>query len=738
MSEIDGPSNIPLHTGEGATRVTRTSTTSDDSSTGQQSTDKKANTPEKAVEGTERPAAHETAVTLATSLSNLEAGNRITANYQGIDAQNRPLIRSETGTYVVKSDIVHQQDIDKIPQGATLEIKILKVEREIEARLVYRDPAPAKTTLTPLSIPVTLELTGLGNMPPKIRVTAGPDGLPLDEQQIPYRAAALYRAEHIARESASKLKELPLPATTTNYTLYEKAVPPQGRPAIIRSSIAGNAFIAQEQSAKPAQAPNTENIKTTASPLTTDVAKLLHKNTLATVIKNIPKAAVDLPEIVRQHLGPTAPLDNLKAGSNFTLRINSIAIPHIQTIAAGTPAIQPERTTSPVSQSQKPLATPEFSGIIIAPGQHILNHTHKTGTTDTHRPPPANRQYPNRYDASSFTRPQRESTLITLYVATPVSVIKFQSPIELKPGTVINFSLPEQSDDSKKPELPVSHPAAQKTAAKPPPDVITTRPAQESQATEWTATSLLTRPTLPLELPPQPLEDFTRNWQSLSQILSVLPVADNSNMPQTLNNRLPGVQNSGQMTSAMIFFLAAMGAKSPARIWLGPEITQQLEKSGQGKLLTMLDNDMQRIFRLGAETPVNEWRPALIPLQIGGDVNAIPILTRQVPGEDSKGKNTADEDEDDEKISATRFIVELDLSRIGPLQVDGLLKEKRLNIIIRSKIILPPQMQQKMISMFTAALEISGYNGDLQFRNHMQPDISVRDIINQKIHMARS
>ncbi len=773
MSEIDAPSNIPLLTGEGATRVTRASTTSDDSSAQQQSTDQKAQTPEKTQENKEKPATHETAVTISTSLSNLEAGSLIVANYQGIDGQDRPLIVSETGTYVVKFDTAHQHDIDKIQQDTKLEIKILKVEREIEARLVFRDPAVANPNTPPLFIPVTLELTGLGNAPPKVRATANQSQSALDKQQIPYQAADLYRAENIARESAHKLKELPLPATTTNYTLYEKAVPQQDRPAIIRSSIAGNALIAQEQIIKTippsAQIPKAEATKIKADPVVINIEKLLHKNTLATVIKNIPKVSMDLPEIVRKQLGTTTPLDNLRAGSNFTLRIDSIAIPDNrpnkaspsqikQTIAANVtknpPPVEhpitvrkPDNSTSPIPQEKNSPASqpPGLSGIIIAPGQHILKNTDKSTASKPLSPPPANRQYPDRYNPASFAAPKRGSAFMTLYVATPVSVIKFQSPIELKPGTVVSFSVAPQPGEQINRQSDLT-PSGQKTDVKPTQkETITnplTQPTPENQIAGWTATSLATKPDIPvaspLERAPQPLENFTQNWQSLSQILSAVPVVDNSNVTQNLNNRIPGVQNSSQMTSAMLFFLAAMGAKNPAKIWLGPEITQQLEKTGQGKLLNMLDNDMQRIFRLGADTAPNEWRPALIPLQVGGEVNAIPILTRQVPQEDADGKNNSGEEDENEKNAATRFIVELKLTQFGQIQVDGLLKEKKLNIIIRSKIILPSEMKQRMTGMFTTALEISGYAGDLQFRDNMSPDISVQNIINQKIHMFKS
>lgn len=829
MSEINTPSNVALQTGEGATRVTRTSTTSDDSSAQQQPNDKKPPAPEKSQEVKEKAAAYDTAVTISASLSNLEAGSKIAASYLGVDGQGRPLITSETGTYVVKYDPAHQQDIEKLPQKAVLEVKILKVDREIEARLIYQDPAPEKSTQPPLSIPVNLALTGLGNIAPKISASALQNQQPLEGQKISYQATNLYHAEHTARESANKLKELPLPATTTNYTLYEKATPQQNRPVIVSSSIAGNALIAQEQGGKAAasaqaqQAAGSTSTGTLATgtlatgTLATGISaahesaaagqanleKLLHVNMLAMVIKNMPKATTQLPEIVQRQLGQTGPLDDLKAGHNFTLRIHSIAIPDVRpdthppdepksgpksqlnnaptltspSAAPSNNTVQPSPDSAPPpiqathgqSTESRAAALKDYSGIVIAPGKNILHHSlNQTDTANIARRPniypagystAAAADTPNAAQNSAQYATQNvsqntqrgKSDGATLYVATPASVIKFQSPIDLKPGTVINFSLPiaagTQTDaaGSKPDPLPAPLADARNTAkeANAGGDTAKTASALETAGSgtgspQGTTTSLagIAAPITTMETPAQPLESLTQNWRALSEIIAVLPpAADNSS--HSLSSRLPNMQNPAQMTSGMIFFLAAMGAKNPARIWLGPAASQRLEKIDQGRLLSMLDNDMTRIFRLGRDSPVTDWRPALIPMQVGPDVQAIPILTRQVTDEEPGKKNNS-EDDDDEKITATRFIVELTLSQFGKIQVDGLLKDKKLNIIIRSKIMLPSEMKSKMSGIFITALEISGYSGELRYRDNITPEISVEHVVNQKIHLFQS
>ncbi|MCF6215637.1 MAG: hypothetical protein L3J58_05625 [Emcibacter sp.] len=759
MNDIHAPiSNTPLITDDGTARVTRTSSTSDDSSAQQQPHDKKSRAPEKLQESKEKPAPYDTAVTISTSLVNLEEGSEVSATYLGIDGQGRPLITSETGTYVIKYDVSQQKDIEKIPPNADLAVKILKLDREIEARLIYNPPQNITVPENPpLSIAVTLELTALGSAPPKIRASLDQNPLPIEQQQTSYRTTDIFRAEKIARESANKLNELPLPATTTNYTLYERATPQQSRPpATIQSSIAGNVLIAQEQIVK---LPPQDKAQALAPAATAqmNVEKLLHINILAAVVKNIPKETINLPEIVQKQLGQASRqdnmLDNIKAGSNFTLQIQSIAIPDTQAqnpiqAPASENKVNPLPESVPKSSVSKSEAAPvatsapaqSFWGIVIDPAKNIAQQNTANVNSAAPAMPNKNNHYPGQYSQTvtpnpGHPNPSRANEYISLYIATPVSVIKIQSPVDLKAGTVINFNLPAPPQTSQ-----ASVKSAQKNTQQLEPQINTTKGRAETTLGISAAAQIISSSAPPItaaQIPPQPLENFVQNWQSLSQLLSILPPpVDAASPTHLLGNRIPGIQNPAQMTSSMLFFLAALGAKNPARIWLGPAVTQRIERLEQGKLLNMLDNDMKRIFRLGAETTVNDWRPALIPMQVGTDVQAIPFLTRQLVDEESDKNNKAPE-EDDKKV-ATRFIVELNLSEIGKIQVDGLLKETKLNIIIRSKAILPAEMKKDLSDKFVTSLEISGFAGDLQFRDNISPDISVQNIINQKIHMLKA
>jgi len=360
MSDIELPKQVPFPGGP-VSQVNRPSPSSDEKPEEQQTPDQKAQTTEKPAEINEKSAPHETAVIISNSLSSLEVGSRITASYEGIDGQDRPLISSDTGTYVVKYDPSLQPDVDKLPPHATLEVRILTLDREIGARIIYHDPAVKKSPTSTLSIPVTLEIIGLGSAPPKVRHSIDLPHLSHEDQRQAYQLSDIQRAGRVALDSGRKFDELPLPVRTTNYTLYEKAVPRADRPAIIRTSIVGTALIAQEQTIKSPAALQTGTTQVTKGgdaslppgtpsvpsasltenstspqehaapqnpPVAIDVAKLLHHDTRATVIKIIPQDNLVLPEIVQKHLGHSTPLENFRPGNSFNIRITSIAIPH--------------------------------------------------------------------------------------------------------------------------------------------------------------------------------------------------------------------------------------------------------------------------------------------------------------------------------------------------------------------------------------------------------------------------
>ena len=105
-----------------------------------------------------------------------------------------------------------------------------------------------------------------------------------------------------------------------------------------------------------------------------------------------------------------------------------------------------------------------------------------------------------------------------------------------------------------------------------------------------------------------------------------------------------------------------------------------------------------------------EWRTLLIPLMMGQQAALMRLTTRR----HRRGATAA------EREKGTRFLLDLDLSRLGPMQFDGLVKRqhKRFDLIIRTREPLPGEMRRDIDGLFLNGLLNFGLEGSISF----QPD----------------
>jgi len=68
-----------------------------------------------------------------------------------------------------------------------------------------------------------------------------------------------------------------------------------------------------------------------------------------------------------------------------------------------------------------------------------------------------------------------------------------------------------------------------------------------------------------------------------------------------------------------------------------------------------------------------------------------------------------------------RFIVEAELSRLGPLQLDGLVRMPAFDLVVRSREPLAPAMRADILQIFGDALAAAGLKGGVTFT--ATPDI---------------
>ncbi|WP_417317151.1 hypothetical protein [Emcibacter sp.] len=750
MSEIGSTQKPDFSQQDSPSRVTPTSTTSDQG-THQQTPRGESAPPEKGGETSKQTNHHDPAVALSASLLHLQAGSNFVAQVEGRDGEGRPIITTEKGTYVVQALPEQEEILSRLPPHIQATVQITSVDKEITATLtpIRTEKHASLEGKTFLPRDVTLTLIGVAaNILPG--AGAAPPGLATGTD-AQYQASNLYKAEQIAKSISGSLDQIPLPTVTHSYTLFNAgSTGTKDSTGIGRTDITGktsrglsatliNSPVIAQETATPAAAGRTRIQQA-------GLETLLHKPVFATVIKTYPKPDIPLPAFVQKEIPPESPLDTLPKGSGFTLSVQSVAIPNQidagevpkAVVPPGEPPVAATVTGQvlPAPATAAPQETPPsstaltqtISGIVVDPGKSTPpGQTGPEAISAQKQPVPKT----TAYNASKAA-----PTLNTHYLATPASVIKFESGTELPPGTIVTFSVDV-------PAAPAGGVAAAATgepakdSRSPSQAVATTAPI--SPPMETTAGSPPATEVPGAQVPgpaPQPLYDMLNNWQSLSLALSVL-AAQQTTSVAALGGRLPDIQTPGQMTSGILFFMAALGAPNPARVWLGQDVIHQLQRAGQDKLIQQLDTDMRRIATLRRDTPPGDWRPVLLPLQTGPEVTAIPVLVRHIqeesrerPAEGSEEDNTGDKDK------ATRFILELDLKNTGNLILDGMLRKMRLDIILKTERKLPEPLREHLAGLFGASLQNNGFDGELVFQDGKKPDFSVKKLVETKIHFA--
>ncbi len=60
-------------------------------------------------------------------------------------------------------------------------------------------------------------------------------------------------------------------------------------------------------------------------------------------------------------------------------------------------------------------------------------------------------------------------------------------------------------------------------------------------------------------------------------------------------------------------------------------------------------------------------------------------------------------------------MIDAELSRLGAVQLDGLMRGARLDLVLRSHAPIPPELREEARAIFHRASEAHGLNGDLVF-----------------------
>lgn len=220
---------------------------------------------------------------------------------------------------------------------------------------------------------------------------------------------------------------------------------------------------------------------------------------------------------------------------------------------------------------------------------------------------------------------------------------------------------------------------------------------------------------LPAEaVTPPALPGAASPWTTLDALMQTLSRAAPEAAAE-LAARLP--QPGPQMLANLAAAVAAVRAGN-AETWLGlQEVVRRAddrEAGRAGKLAARLADEV-RDGAQAARRPAGEWRAYALPFVVGGAVERIHMLVRRAPDPEDAEEGAARRKR--ARRDDTRFLLDISLSRLGPMQIDGLVSTaaKSLDVMIRTHAALPAPMPAELRGLFIETLGAVGYAGSLGF-----------------------
>jgi len=199
-----------------------------------------------------------------------------------------------------------------------------------------------------------------------------------------------------------------------------------------------------------------------------------------------------------------------------------------------------------------------------------------------------------------------------------------------------------------------------------------------------------------------------RNWPALNEALELIQSSETVTNQQFSTLKAPKLDS--QMAANILFFISALKG-GDIRNWLGNQAGRRIQNNSP-ELYARLAEEYNQLGQSVRETNTGDWRTTLIPLFNGSEFEFFQMNFRSGSNDPNK--------KDDEDFA--RFIVDLELSQLGRIQLDGLIssKGKQFDLFVRSAIPFTKSMRRDLNKIFSECIEITGLSGNIIMQSALQ------------------
>lgn len=198
---------------------------------------------------------------------------------------------------------------------------------------------------------------------------------------------------------------------------------------------------------------------------------------------------------------------------------------------------------------------------------------------------------------------------------------------------------------------------------------------------------------------------LTRSWPQLEGAVNHLAAASSPAASQLTAPPIP--QANSSLASNILFFLSALRGGDVSR-WMDDQSLKHLMQD-RPDATNRLSEEFAQLSRAFNDGPNTDWRTALIPFFNGAHLEQVQMHLR--------GQSGKQDNEGGSKETA-RFLIDVQLSRLGRIQLDGLIKDKgkKFDLIVRTEAPLSRIMRKDISGIFVELVEATGLQGGLVFQ----------------------
>ncbi|MDE1901069.1 MAG: hypothetical protein KGI37_05420 [Alphaproteobacteria bacterium] len=229
-------------------------------------------------------------------------------------------------------------------------------------------------------------------------------------------------------------------------------------------------------------------------------------------------------------------------------------------------------------------------------------------------------------------------------------------------------------------------------------------------------TAELAKPDMPVTLP-LPAAPQTAGLPALAQAVAALAQIDPTLAQQMIAAYTPQ-PTAASLPGALLLLFGAF-KNGDARALLGNDATDTLLQNGKGDIVAALSRDLSNAGQPAQDQIVGDWRAYPVPLYAQQQFQALTLYVHHDREARRENNGLA-------ASKKTRFIIDMKLSKLGAMQIDGFTQHKRVDLILRSEAVLPSGLHDSLRTAYFNAMDAVGYTGVLSFQVGSQNWVRMR------------